>query len=143
MSLSDPALFYEILSHISRDTTASFPGHAKEKQAFALHSQALQSVNKRLSDPVESVSDGIIATILGFACFSVSWLPSFRDRYANEMQHSDRDWARYDMHMEGLRTIIRLKGGVHVIDHNRILRLVLSGYDSSLLFNQILRLIRN
>jgi hypothetical protein len=129
MSLSDPALFYEILSHISRDITASFPGYSKEKQAFALHSQALQSVNKRLSDPVESVSDGIIATILGFACFSVSCLLSFRDCYANEMQHSDRDWASYDMHIEGLRTIITLKGGVHAIDHNRILRLLLSGYD--------------
>ena len=129
MSLSDPALFYEILSHVSRDIMASFPGYAKEKQAFTLHSQALQSVNKRLSDPVESVSDGIIATILGFACFSVSCLLGFRDCYANEMQHSDRDWASYDMHMEGLRTIIRLKGGVHAIHRNRILRLLLSGYD--------------
>ncbi|PVI01939.1 hypothetical protein DM02DRAFT_653959 [Periconia macrospinosa] len=115
MSLSDPALFYEILSHISRDITASFPGYAKEKQAFALHSQALQSVNKRLSDPVESVSDGIIATILGFACFSLF----------------DRDWTSYDMHIEGLRTIITLKGGVHAIDHDRILRLLLSGIDVS------------
>ena len=129
MGLSDPALFYEILSRISRDITASFPGYAVEKQAFALHSQALQSVNRRLSDPVESVSEGIIATILGFACFSVSCSLSFRDRHANEMQHSERDWASYDMHMEGLRTIIRLKGGVHAIDHNRILRLLLSGYD--------------
>jgi hypothetical protein len=129
MSLSDPALFYEILSHISRDITASFPGYAKKKQAFALHSQALRSVNKRLSDPFESVSDGIIATILGFACFSVSCILSFKDRYANEMQHFDRDWASYNMHMEGLRTIIMLKGGIHAIDHNRILRLLLSGYD--------------
>lgn len=71
MSLSDPALLYEILSYISRDITASFPGYEKEEEAVALHSQALQSVNKRLSDPVESVSDGIIATILSFACFSV------------------------------------------------------------------------
>jgi hypothetical protein len=129
MSLSDPALFYEILSHISRGITASFPGYANGNQAFELHSQALQSVNKRLSDPVASVSDGIIATILGFACFSVSCLLRVRDRYVNEMQHSDRDWASYDMHMEGLRTIIGLKGGVHAIDHNRILRLLLSGYD--------------
>jgi hypothetical protein len=45
------------------------------------------------------------------------------------MQHSDKDWATYDMHMEGLRTIIKLKGGVQTIDHNRILRLLLSGYE--------------
>ncbi|KAH7385213.1 hypothetical protein DE146DRAFT_193898 [Phaeosphaeria sp. MPI-PUGE-AT-0046c] len=115
LSLSDPALFYEILSHISRDITASFPGYADEKQACMLHSKALQSVNKRLSDPVANVSDGIIATIIGFACFS----------------HSNRDWATYDMHMEGLRTIIKLKGGVHTIDHNRFLRLLLSGIDIS------------
>lgn len=78
MSLSDPALFYEILSHISRDVTASQTDYKGEKQAFTFHSQALQSVNKRLSDPVESVSDGVIATIIGFACFSVSYLLNLR-----------------------------------------------------------------
>jgi hypothetical protein len=129
MSLSDPALFYETSSHISRDITASFSGYVKENQGLTLHSQALGSVNKRLSDPIESISDGIIATILGFACFSVSCLLSSRDRYANEMHHSDGDWASYNMHMEGLPTIIRLKGGLHALDHNRILRLLLSGYD--------------
>lgn len=137
MGLSDPALFYEILSHISRDITVSFPGYANENRALALHSQALQSVNKRLSDPVESVSDEIIATILGFACFSVRSLFNFRNRYTNELQHCDRDWVSYDMHMEGLRTIIRLKGGLHTIDHNKILRLLLSGYDRSL-FSKLL-----
>lgn len=117
LSLSDPALFYEILSQVSRDIAASHPGYAtqKHKQAFVFHSQALQSVNKRLSDPIGGVSDGIIATILGFACFS----------------HSEKDWVTYDVHMVGVRTIIKLKGGIHAINHNRILRLLLSGIDIS------------
>jgi hypothetical protein len=128
MGLSDPALFYEILSHISEDITTSFPGYAREKQAFALHSHALQSVNKRLSDPVQSISNGVIATILGFACFSVCYPIIHRNCYANTTQHYKRDWATYGMHMEGLRIIIRLRGGVQALDNNRILRLLLSGY---------------
>jgi hypothetical protein len=129
IGFSDPALFYEILSHISQDITASFPGYAQEKQAFALHSQALRSVNRRLSNPVQSISNGIIATILGFACFSVCYSNVYRDCYANTMQHYRRDWATYELHMEGLRTIIRIRGGVRTLDHNRILRLLLSGYE--------------
>lgn len=32
----------------------------------------MQSVNSRLADPVEGISDGIIGTILAFASFGVS-----------------------------------------------------------------------
>ena len=32
------------------------------------------------------------------------------------------------MHMDGLLAIIRARGGVHKIDHNHILRLLVSGY---------------
>lgn len=43
-------------------------------------------------------------------------------------QHSQRDFESYSAHMEGLLTIVKLRGGVHKIDHNRILRLLISGY---------------
>ena len=71
----------------------------------------------------------MIATVLSFACFSVRQTGhGDRGLHANEMQHFDQDWESYEMHMEGLLTIIRIRGGANAINHNRILRLLLSGY---------------
>lgn len=54
----------------------------------------------------------------------------------HNMQHFEKDWVTYDVHMEGVRTIIKLKGGIHAINHNRILRLLLSGYGYDLHSNR-------
>ncbi|KAF2494834.1 hypothetical protein BU16DRAFT_618815 [Lophium mytilinum] len=117
LSLSDPALFYEILSHVSLDVAAVDPGCSdrRRNRALKLHVLALQDVNRRLEDPSKGLSEGVIGTVLAFACFS----------------HLAKDWKSYEAHMEGLQTIIRLKGGMHKLDHNRMLRLLLSGIDIS------------
>ncbi|KAF2804568.1 uncharacterized protein BDZ99DRAFT_575220 [Mytilinidion resinicola] len=117
LGLSDPALFYEILSHISLDIAAVNPGYSDRgrSRALELHLLALRDVNRRLEDPCQGLSEGVIGAVLAFACFS----------------HIAKDWKSYEAHMEGLRTIIRLKGGLHKLDNNRILRLLLSGIDVS------------
>jgi len=71
LAYTDPALLYEILSHIA----LQFNFYTKSNTDFkslALHSLALRSVNERLLDPIEGISDGVIGTILAFAAFSVS-----------------------------------------------------------------------
>jgi len=72
ISLSDPALFYEILSHISQDISAVNSEYSDRGQSLQFHALALRSVNRRLADPLLGTSDGIIGTVLAFACFSVS-----------------------------------------------------------------------
>ncbi|KAF1996683.1 hypothetical protein P154DRAFT_607778 [Amniculicola lignicola CBS 123094] len=124
LAFSDSALFYEILSHIALEiaTTQMLP-FALYKDSdrrsipnyLALHSLALRSINQRIADPVTGLSDGVISTVLAFACFS----------------HSAKDWKSYSMHMDGLLAIIKAKGGIHEIDHNRIVRLLLLGIDVS------------
>jgi len=41
-------------------------------EAIALSTEAIRSVNRRLTDPTLSISDGVIITILAFACHAVS-----------------------------------------------------------------------
>ena len=80
LAFSDPAFFYEILSHIALDVaSAQSPPTTSDVEydyqtstmSLALHSLALLSINQRLTDPTIGLSDGVIGTILAFACFSV------------------------------------------------------------------------
>lgn len=43
----------------------------------------------------------------------------------------------YDLHIQGLLTLIRRKGGVHTIDHNEMLCLMLARYNSLLFASQL------
>lgn len=75
ISMPDAAFFNEILSHVSLHVYTLRHGLSRETecpQSMILHSRAVASVRKRLCDPVLGISDGIIGTVLAFACFSVS-----------------------------------------------------------------------
>jgi hypothetical protein len=116
ISVSDPAFFYEILSNISAHVSTlrnSSQNRDNCPQAIDLHSRAINSVRTRLLDPILGISDGVIGTVLAFACFS----------------HRANDWAEYDIHMEALHRIIEVRGGVSHIASNPILRELISGVD--------------
>jgi hypothetical protein len=66
-----------------------------EFEALRYHSAALESVNQRLRDPKCGNSDGVVASIVAFACHG--------------RQTADFDtWA---MHMDALRKILDTRGG--------------------------------
>jgi hypothetical protein len=72
-TMQDPAGFCQILCssamHMSR-LRGENPATCVE--AMNLSIPAIQSINKRLLDPVLGVSDGVIITVLAFACHAVS-----------------------------------------------------------------------
>jgi hypothetical protein len=41
-------------------------------EAIALSTEAIRSINRRLADPILGISDGVIISILAFACHAVS-----------------------------------------------------------------------
>lgn len=116
ISLSDSAFFNEILSHVSSHVFTlrnGFQNRDDCPQSIALHSLAINSIRTRLLDPVLGISDGVIGTVLAFACFS----------------HRTNDWAEYDMHMGALYQIIEARGGVSYLSPNPVLRHLLSSVD--------------
>jgi hypothetical protein len=71
LSMSDPASFYEVLSQIALHVV-SLRKEVGCVRSLTYHSLAISSVNKRLSDPILRISDGIIHAILALASFCVS-----------------------------------------------------------------------
>lgn len=108
MILRDPASFLQQLS-----TTVMHQmfvhGTNDEKKALMYQQRALQSVNKRLSDPVLGLSDGVVGTV-------VSFLTS---------DHIVKDIQRYKIHKVGLARIIALRGGIETLEDNEVVRLMI------------------
>jgi hypothetical protein len=67
---SDDAAFRQILCSASAHMTRLRRGN-DDAEARALSSAAIRSVNRRIMDPVLGTSDGVIITILAFACHAV------------------------------------------------------------------------
>ncbi len=72
-TVQDEAAFRQILctssSHMMR-----FREGTENAEAIVLSTKAIRSINRRIADPVLGISDGVIVTILTFACHSVSHL---------------------------------------------------------------------
>jgi hypothetical protein len=69
--VSDDAAFRQILSTASAHMNVLRQG-GDNAEATALSSTALKSVNRRIADPELGTSDGVLVTILAFACHAVS-----------------------------------------------------------------------
>ncbi|KAH8781576.1 hypothetical protein F5882DRAFT_519247 [Hyaloscypha sp. PMI_1271] len=118
-SITDPAGFLQILStSVSHMTMLRHQPVAESPEAIALSTQAIESVNKRLGDPVLNMSDGIVAAILTFCCHTTMF---------NDVPGSKT-------HMNGLEEIIRRRGGVGTLDSNPAMRMVLFWVDTNYAF---------
>ena len=71
-TLSDPDGFRQILCTSACHMEVLRGTVSEPSDAIVLSTQALQSVNRRLKDPAESRSDGMLAAVLAFCCHSVS-----------------------------------------------------------------------
>ncbi|KAI1209836.1 uncharacterized protein F4807DRAFT_75504 [Annulohypoxylon truncatum] len=115
MGLSDIAAWHITLANavIYRGLK---PGEKKTEitslEAMKWYTLSLASITKRLADPVESNSEGLIIAVTGFACHDAS-IGNF-DRFA--------------IHMDGLQRLISKKGGLQALS-SPFLRLMISWLD--------------
>lgn len=72
LSLSDEALFYEILANIAHVMSTTHNMMTKYAEALKYHGKAILTVNRRLHDDSLATSDGTLSAVLAFAVFSVS-----------------------------------------------------------------------
>jgi hypothetical protein len=67
IAMSDSSAFHLTLAHASQ-----FLAEAGETSESMKHyTTSVRTVSRRLRDPVDGISDGIIGTILGFVCYDV------------------------------------------------------------------------
>ncbi|KAH6718902.1 hypothetical protein BKA61DRAFT_652540 [Leptodontidium sp. MPI-SDFR-AT-0119] len=112
-AMQDPATFHQFLANVSL-SLYQIQGQTRSRTVSAQHyAIALRTVNIALSDPARNTADGIIASIVTFVCYCVT----------------QNDLLGYDIHIEGLAKIIRLRGGLQTLDHSPTLRCMVFGVD--------------
>ncbi|KAI0890278.1 uncharacterized protein GGS22DRAFT_11318 [Annulohypoxylon maeteangense] len=92
------------------------PGEKKSEftnlEAMKWYTLSLASITKRLADPAESESEGLIIAVTGFVCHDASI----------------GNFERFAIHIEGLQRLINKKGGLHALS-SPFLRLMISWLD--------------
>jgi len=110
-AMRDPATFHQFLANVSLNVY-HIQGRTRNRTVSAQHHAiALRTVNIALSDPARNTAEGVIASIVTFVCYCVTL----------------NDLAGFDVHIEGLANIIRLRGGLQTLDHNPTLRCMVFG----------------
>jgi hypothetical protein len=100
MALLDPSSYFLCLAnaalfmnqHVTQKKTIEYTDSAESAKYY---SKCLTQVTRKLACEAERFREGVITTVLGFICHSIS------------VGH----WDRCEMHMKGLERIISLRGG--------------------------------
>jgi hypothetical protein len=73
IGISDASAFYLTMSNAAmlfgKETGSS---DIESAESMMYYTMSLNSINKRLQDPVDGVSEGVIGAVLGFTCHDVS-----------------------------------------------------------------------
>ncbi|KAI0116907.1 hypothetical protein F4814DRAFT_459172 [Daldinia grandis] len=118
MGLSDTAAWHITLANAASYRKASQlpPGSAAEYsccvEAMKWYTLSLASITKRLADPDEKDTEGLILAITGFVCHDAAI----------------GNFDRFRIHMEGLQRIIDKKGGLDTLS-SPFLRFMISWLD--------------
>lgn len=67
----DEAAFRQLLCTSSAHMTRLRDMTTDNPESIILSTQAIRSVSNRIADPVQGISDGVLITILAFACHAV------------------------------------------------------------------------
>ncbi|KAI2467159.1 hypothetical protein F4781DRAFT_444567 [Annulohypoxylon bovei var. microspora] len=116
MGLSDMAAWHITLANaiIYRGLK---PGERKPEfdtdlEAMKWYTLSLSSITKRLADPAQNGSEGLVIAVTGFVCHDASI----------------GNFDRFSIHMEGLQRLINKKGGLQTLS-SPFLRLMISWLD--------------
>ncbi|KAI1502410.1 hypothetical protein F5X99DRAFT_379426 [Biscogniauxia marginata] len=116
MGLSDPAAW-----HITMANAVLFrgmkpgglkPDYNSSMEAMKWYTRSLESITRRLADPAESDSEGLIVAVAGFICHD----------------SSTGNFTRQEVHMKGLKRLVENRGGLEQLS-SPFLRLMISWHD--------------
>ncbi|EPE34170.1 hypothetical protein GLAREA_07183 [Glarea lozoyensis ATCC 20868] len=105
-AISDPIAFHQMLStfalwmvfKLKYTGGASYLNH----DAIIHHNKAIKAVSQRLHDGIGITGEGMIAAVLGFAHHA----------------HVRLDFSAWKSHMDGVKQIVKLRGGVQTLNQD-------------------------
>ena len=93
-------------------------------QAMQFRLQAVMAIQDNLSDPEKAVSDENIAAVFNLLCVEENlFLPAFDDKIGGTQLRPDH--AQRLAHMNGLKGLINMRGGVMSLGKSRALQMFL------------------
>ncbi|KIX06765.1 uncharacterized protein Z518_04741 [Rhinocladiella mackenziei CBS 650.93] len=95
MAVVDYSAFYQITNHSGTE-------YSDCVESARYFSTCLNQIAQRLGSKTDSISQGVITTILGFLC---------HDSCLGK-------WDRWAIHMDGLENILQLRGGFQILSTN-------------------------
>ncbi|KAF1988955.1 hypothetical protein K402DRAFT_327329 [Aulographum hederae CBS 113979] len=114
IALSDPSAFHLLLSHAALFRSSGkmfskpYDDVEENDEAVKHYTLSLRSVSSRLHDAADGVSEGLIGSIVGFACHDVQVC----------------NFERWRVHMQGVKRIVKLRGGMQTLKYSYPLRLI-------------------
>ncbi|KAI1333000.1 hypothetical protein F5Y16DRAFT_1138 [Xylariaceae sp. FL0255] len=117
MGLSDEAAWHitmanAVIFRMMKPGDTVKPEFSSSTDALKWYTLSLQSISRRLADPKLRREEGLLIAIAGFLCHD----------------HSTGDFARQDIHLQGLKRLVDERGGIDSIS-NPMLRLMISWHD--------------
>lgn len=118
-SLQQSGFMHAMLSLIALQLSILQPHQTKYRSLVQHHKmQAIQKVQQGLADPVQAVSDENLAAVFNLMCIEENlFLPEVPQ---TEELHADQ--RQRVAHMNGLKEMIRLRGGVHGLASSKMLQ---------------------
>ncbi|KAK0116002.1 hypothetical protein ONS95_013039 [Cadophora gregata] len=117
ISILDAAAFHQLLSGAATYFNNLRNGDSlqADEESLAHHTYSLQLINRQMRDVKLATTDGVISSIIGFACY----------------YHLVGDLRSWKMHLDGLKEIVHSRGGIQTLNSVRFLRIMLSCIDIS------------
>ncbi|KAI5922556.1 hypothetical protein F4810DRAFT_673005 [Camillea tinctor] len=116
MGLSDPAAWHITMANAvlfrSMKPGCVKPDYSSSMEAMKWYTRSLESITRRLADPAESNSEGLIIAVAGFICHD----------------SSTGNFTRQHVHMKGLKRLVENRGGLEELN-SPFLRLMISWHD--------------
>ncbi|KIM95836.1 hypothetical protein OIDMADRAFT_59618 [Oidiodendron maius Zn] len=115
LGMTDAATFYQVLSNAALNLASLRARYLAPETRVPMmyHTRAVMIVKQKISNKIYATSDSVIASITAFACYS----------------HVIGNQAGWHIHMNAVKEIVRLRGGIDNFNSNRLLRMALFWVD--------------
>ncbi|KAG4431587.1 hypothetical protein IFR05_012927 [Cadophora sp. M221] len=117
IGMLDAASFHQLLSGAATyfNNLRHGDGGQANGESLAHHAYSLQLINSQMRKPGTATTDGVISSVVGFACY----------------YHLIGDMKSWRKHLVGLKEIVQMRGGIGSLHSNKYLRIMLSCIDIS------------
>lgn len=124
LGLTGSATFHTALANLAFYLRHARPLEITEEyeaqEELAHQAKVFNEVNKRIAK--KDTSDDVVSAVAALACHSVWSSPLTLELLLIALQHVAAQMQTFYVHMNGLTTLIHLRGGIQTLDENKVVR---------------------